>query len=159
MRVPEEVVLTEKILRDNLLCNNCLGRQFPKFKPELSNKERGLLLRFLAKTKTRGWSSEGYTWKELHDLFRKQSCNLCHGILEKNDDTVRKLIERTIDYEFESFLCGARVPFEISEREDILRSKYKLKGESLRKEIIRLVGLKMNELLNKKTSFSDPDKW
>ena len=70
---------------------------------------------------------------------------------------MNKLIERTKDYEFENFLCGASIPFEISEREDILRSKYKLKGESLRKEIIRLVGLRMNDLLKKKTSFSDPD--
>jgi|GEM_PF-6982145 len=157
MRVPREIALAERILDENAICNNCLGRQFPKFKPQLSNKERGLLLRFLAITKTKSWKSEGYTWKELLDLLGKQSCDLCNGIFEEIDDVAFQLIEKLSNYEFDSFLCGARVPFEMAEKEDIFRAKYKVKGESLRKEIIREVGLRLNKLLKKQTSFADPD--
>ncbi|MGQ9781705.1 MAG: hypothetical protein ACUVQ8_05575 [Nitrososphaeria archaeon] len=157
MKIPREVALAEKILDENAICNNCLGRQFPKFKPQLSNKERGLLLRFLVRTKIRGWNSEGYTWNELFGLLRKQPCDLCNGIFEKTDEIAYKLMEKTIDYEFETFLCGARIPFKIAEKEDVFRAKYKVRGESLKKEIVREVGLILNRLLKKETSFADPD--
>ncbi|MGD0330252.1 MAG: hypothetical protein ABSB40_07360 [Nitrososphaeria archaeon] len=157
MRPPKEVVLTERILKEKRLCNNCLGRQFPKFRPELTIKEKGILLRFLAETKTKGWNSEGYTWEELYNLFEKQPCELCRGIFDKIDDIADRLVDEMREYEFKNFLCGANVPFQITEKEDKIRSKYKLKGESLRKEIVREVGLKLNELLKRDTSFSDPD--
>jgi len=157
MKPPKEVILTERILKERQLCNNCLGRQFPRFKPELTITEKGILLRFLAETKTNGWNSEGYTWKELSNLFERQPCELCNGIFEKIDNIANRLAEETWNYEFENFLCGAKIPFQITEKEDRLRSKYKLKGESLRKEIVREVGLKLNELLKKETRFSDPD--
>jgi len=157
MKPPKEVILTERILKERQLCNNCLGRQFPKFKPELTTMEKGILLRFLAQTKTKGWNSEGYTWEELSNLLEKQPCELCNGVFEKIDIIANKLVKELLDYEFESFLCGAKIPLQITEKEDKLRSKYKLKGESLRKDIIREVGLRLNELLKKKTRFSDPD--
>jgi len=157
MKPPKEVILTERILKERQLCNNCLGRQFPRFKPELTTMEKGILLRFLAETKTKGWNSEGYTWVELSNLFERQSCELCNGIFEKIDNIVNRLVEELRDYEFENFLCGAKIPFQITEKEDRLRSKYKLKGESLRKDIVREVGLRLNELLKKETRFSDPD--
>jgi tRNA pseudouridine(54/55) synthase len=157
MKPPKEVILTERILKEMQLCNNCLGRQFPKFKPELTIAEKGILLRFLALTKTKGWNSEGYTWEELANLLEKQPCELCNGVFEKIDIITNKLAEELLDYEFESFLCGAKMPLQITEKEDKIRSKYKLKGESLRKDIVREVGLRLNELLKKETSFSDPD--
>jgi tRNA U54 and U55 pseudouridine synthase Pus10 len=157
MRPPQEVVLTERMLNERRLCNNCLGRQFPNFQPQLAIKEKGILLRFLAETKTKGWNSEGYTWEELYNLFEKQPCELCRGIFDKIDDIAGRLADEMREYEFKNFLCGANVPFQITEKEDKIRSKYKLKGESLRKEIVREVGLKLNELLKRDTSFSDPD--
>ena len=158
MQIPKEITLTEKIMREHRLCDNCLGRQFPKFKPELSNKEKGLLLRFLTLTKLKSETNTGYIKEELLGLFKKnQTCFLCLNIFDRIDGVIGLILERIREYNFESFLCGVRIPFNILEEEDRLKSKYRLRGESLRKEIVREAGLRINKITGKKTSFSNPE--
>lgn len=157
MKTLKEVTLAEKILREIHMCNKCLGRQFPKFRPELPNSEKGILLKFFAITRIKGKRREGYTWKDLLDIMKEQRCDLCGNIFAKIDDIVIKLIDALEGYEFENFLCGVKIPINLIEKEEKVKSKFKLRGESLRKEIVREVGLKLNEHLRKETSFSDPD--
>jgi tRNA pseudouridine synthase 10 len=157
MKTLKEVTLAEKILKEIRICNKCLGRQFPKFRPELSNSEKGILLKLFTITKIKGKKQEGYTWQDLLDLTEEQSCDLCGNIFTKIDDIVAKLIERLEEYEFENFLCGAKIPISLVEKEEKIKSEFKLRGESLRKEIVREVGLKLNKCLKKETNFSDPD--
>ncbi len=158
MLIPKEITLTEKIMGEHRLCDNCLGRQFPKFRPELSNKEKGLLLKFLTLTKLKSEINTGYIKEELLGLFGKnQTCSLCLDIFDRIDGVIELILERTREYDFESFLCGVRIPFNILEEEDRLKSKYRLRGESLRKEIVREAGLRINKITGKKTSFSNPE--
>ncbi|MEM3403663.1 MAG: THUMP domain-containing protein [Nitrososphaeria archaeon] len=157
MKTLREVTLAEKILREIHMCDKCLGRQFPKFRPELSNSEKGVLLKFFAMTRIKGKKREGYTWKDLLDIMEEQKCDLCGNIFSKTDDIVIKLIDVLEGYEFENFLCGVKIPINLIEKEEKVKSKFKLRGENLRKEIVREVGLKLNEHLRKETNFSDPD--
>jgi tRNA pseudouridine synthase 10 len=179
---PELSETLEELLRTYSLCDSCLGRQLAILSHGTTNdgrgrasklflvmeahrrilegeKSRGLsLLRALA---TKGGSPEAIqTLRSLGYRIKKEpeACYLCNGILERLDELRMPILNALGPYTFETFLVGVKVPREVIEREDDLRSRLKIRfGESIRSELARRIGKLIAEALNKKVDHRNPD--
>lgn len=85
------------------------------------------------------------------------NCYICNGILERLDEFYELIKYALKDYEFKTFLIGATVPLDIIEREDEFRSKFKIKGRSIKNEITTTLSKIISTNMNVKHSFTDPD--
>src|SRR5919112_799272 len=60
----------------------------------------------------------------------QENCFICRGLMNKIDLINKKIISAVNNvYEFDSFLIGATIPNEYYEREDQIRSKFKIRGK------------------------------
>ena len=135
-------LLASKLLQEYVLCDWCLGRQFPFWMNNLSSKERGKRLR------------KGIDTKQAMN----SNCYICQGIMPSIEEFAQKVLEAIKSYEFETFLVGASVPSSIVEREDQLRSNFKLKGgESIKGDITRTIGTLISDRTGKRVSYRKPD--
>ena len=102
--------LVNRILRNYSLCDFCIGRLISK---ELKLKPSSNLgKKFNSRTKK----------SEL------KKCFICKNIFEKLDEHVAHMIDNSSSYQFSTFLIGSILKPSISDNEDIIRSKFKLKG-------------------------------
>ena len=99
----------KKIQKDYNLCDSCLGRLFVKKLSLTSNRLLG---------------------KKIHKKISKKStkCYICKDLIDNLDTFHSNILEKTRDYQFDSFLVGAILKHSIIERDDLIRSKYQLKG-------------------------------
>jgi len=120
------------------LCDSCLGRQFAKLWHGMTNKERGKKIR----------EEFGIKYVEYEE------CWLCEGIMGELDKFVHLALEALKEYEFDTFLIGCRVDEDIVKREESISTSY---GESIKREINREVGKKVEEITGKEAEFIHPD--
>ncbi len=74
------------------------------------------------------------------------------SIIEKIIDNVEK------KYEFNTFLLGASLPAQLYEREDQIRSRFKIRGkESIKKQLTKELGIKFIKITKKKVGYLIPD--
>lgn len=86
------------------------------------------------------------------------TCYLCNNIFYHIDDIVNSIIEFTRGYEFHNFLIGSSIHPQIQDREDEFRAHLNIStGESFKKNINRVVGIKLNNLWNRDVEFSAPE--
>jgi len=161
------------ILKEYPLCDRCLGRQFAQLGTGLSNSIRGKaikvlltlkaclegdeeLLSYLART---GFEPAISVLKKLgKSTPAKEECYVCLGIFNKLPALIKKALAKLKEYEFDTFVVGSRVPHIILEREEELRRRFPLGfDESIKREINRLAGKKLSELLGKEVNFREPD--
>jgi tRNA pseudouridine synthase 10 len=163
------------LLRSEALCDYCLGRQFARIHPEISNRDKGRILKIallLNAVKKRdadtlfvlasnGGLDEAVKYvAEAGRSVEKRVCGLCHGLM---DETVfRKAAEKAAellhDTEFETFLVGARASGDVVNTEDRLRALAGLtEGENIRNEIKREISRVFANLTGKKLDYSSPD--
>ncbi|MEM2555128.1 MAG: tRNA pseudouridine(54/55) synthase Pus10, partial [Nitrososphaerota archaeon] len=174
--------IVKNILLKYCLCDNCLGRQFSKLIPGLTNEERGRILKISLLMNIL------YSYKEieneilkkiilnsqLFDIIEKLNlsiekekinendfkCYLCENKIKKENikNFSQKIFNELKTIEFKTFLIGTSIPFEIHEREDIIRSEYGLiTGEDIKSEINREIGKNLLNLTNAKVDFYNPD--
>ncbi|RJX15987.1 tRNA pseudouridine(54/55) synthase Pus10 [Candidatus Bathyarchaeota archaeon] len=177
----EILEIAKKILENHCLCDNCFGRQFANLGYGLSNAERGKTLKniltfeahnkilnedkkgveFLKKISVNGMFEPakntlkklGYTLK-----IEERKCELCNGKLQELDLMVKEALKKIGDYEFNSFLVGAKIPEKIIEAEDSLRAKYGVKwGETIKSEFTREIGKILTRLTGKHVDYKKPD--
>jgi tRNA pseudouridine synthase 10 len=85
-------------------------------------------------------------------------CALCGGLLSQLTKMASTVIEKSKEYEFETFLIGASLPQALLDREDELRARLKIKGkENLKSQITRIVSRKVVLATGKKVDYSRPD--
>jgi tRNA pseudouridine synthase 10 len=172
--------IVKNILLKYCLCDNCLGRQFSKLIPGLTNEERGrilkisLLMNILYSYK----ENEKENFKkiilnsQLFDIIEKLNlsiekinennfkCYLCKNKIKKENikNFSQKILNELKSIEFKTFLIGASIPVEIHEREDMIRSEFSLiTGEDIKSEINREIGKNLLNLTNAKVDFYNPD--
>ena len=58
----------------------------------------------------------------------KKECFICEGMMNNLGQLAKKIITETEKYEYSSFMVGTILDSEIIEREDIVRSEFKVKG-------------------------------
>ena len=172
------------ILSEFTLCTNCLGRQFGTLLTGTSNKERGeaLLLTLgmdihqtyieskmipetihnLLKVNYTPFTSLITKIEELKSLtIETNPCFICNDLFREEtlNSIANSITAQSRRYEFITFLVGCNTPPAITEKEEILRSKFSLQfGETLKSEFNREVGkLVLAKLEDKSVEFNTPE--
>lgn len=170
------------VLSKYSLCDSCLGRQFAALGRGITNRERGRALKILlvleahrlynegkeelSKKILRALAKTGYTPAQgiLHyilcETIEKEECYICTGIMRRLEEYANTVINELneSEYEFNTILIGCRIPSEIIEKEDKIRSEFRLEyGESIKKEFNREVGKIVKRVLSKKYDPIHPD--
>ena len=115
------IPLANQILKKYYLCDNCLGRFFSKPLRLLSNKLLGKKLKQNKKT--------------------TQKCYLCKNIFENLDYFLKMMDDVSSNYSYNSFSVGTMVKPSIIDRDDFIRSKFKLKGiDGIKTDITKELG-------------------
>lgn len=131
---------TRTILKEHHLCDNCLGRIFA---PKL------------------GLTSYGKLGNKIRSTLKQKnpkSCYICKNIMSKLDLQLNKMLDMSKEYEFSSFLIGAILQPSILDRDDLIRSKFKLKGiHSIKNDITREMGKKFGRRTKTTVNYQNPD--
>lgn len=128
-----------QILKKYDLCDHCLGRLFSKKLHLSSNKLLG---------------------KKLHaiTLQSSQRCYVCKNIFSNLNYFLKLMLDSSSDYSFRSFSVGTVIKPSIVDRDDSLRSKYKLKGtDSIKTDLTKELGKLFSRKTKKIIEYLDPD--
>ena len=130
--------LANSILQKHDLCENCLGRLFSKNLGLSSNKLLGKKLK--------------------ENKKNKKKCFICKNLFENLDFFLKLMLNTSSNYSFSTFSVGALIKPSIVDRDDYVRSKFKLKGiDSVKTDLTRELGKLFSRKTKKKIDFSDPD--
>jgi len=130
--------VANQILKKYELCDNCLGRLFSKQLHLSSNKLLGKKLQ--------------------KNLNSTQKCYICKNLFNNLNYFLKLMLDVSSNYSFLSFSVGAMIKPSIIDRDDYIRSKYKLKGidsvkTDVSKELRKLFSRKTKKIID----FLDPD--
>ncbi len=168
------------ILNEYPLCSNCLGRQYAQLAHGTTNLERGNALKLvltmhaysLSKTKdkyeayktlkTLSRSNFDVAYTTLDNLGelppKPKCCYLCENLFTKIDENAKIGLQASKEYNFKTFLVGSTGLGEVVDREDELRAKLNvLHGESVKSELNREIGKRIEKISDKKASNKNPN--
>ena len=125
--------IANSILKKYDLCDQCLGRLFSKQLHLSSNK-------FLCKKLKKNYASKG-------------KCYVCKDLFSNLDYFLKLMLDLSSNYEFQTYGVGIIIKPSIVDRDDFIRSKYKLKGidsikTDIAKELIKLFTRKTQKTLD-----------
>ena len=178
--------MAQRLLKTNVLCDHCLGRQFALLGTGTSNKNRGYALKehlllegsklltndSNERVKTKGQrilvilAENGRYHPSVATLAREgilvsmstKPCFLCGDIFQKMDKIVRKAKSKVKLIEFDTFYVGSVIPNWRIEREDEIRSRLGIAwGEAIKREINRVFGKSLEKASKRKVDFDNPD--
>jgi tRNA pseudouridine synthase 10 len=136
----ENLLIAKKILTEYHLCDFCLGRLFAK---------------------KIGVSSQQLLGKKIKNFLEYQSrknCSICKDLLPNLSTIVDRMIEKSSEYDFSTFVVGAILRPSITDRDDNLRSKFKLQGiDSVKTSITQQLAKKFAKKSKTKIDFLYPD--
>ncbi len=129
---------SNKIIKKYNLCDYCLGRLFRKQLRLSSNK-------LLGKKLKNGRESN-------------HSCYICKNLFDNLDHFLKLMLDSSFDYKFRSFSIGTIIKPSIVDRDDALKSEFKLRGidgvkSDITKELIKLFSKKTKKI----TNYIDPE--
>lgn len=131
---------TKQILREYHLCDYCLGRMFASRLGLVSHKNLGKKIRKIIKQNN------------------PKSCYLCKNLMPELDVFLKKMLDISKEYEFSTFLIGAILKPSILDRDDIVRSKFKLRGiAGIKSDITREMGKQFGKKTRTKVDYQNPD--
>ena len=137
--LPEIIPLANQLIKKYDFCDNCLGRFFSNRMNYSSNKRLGKKLK----------TSIGYSSKQ---------CFICKNLLDNLTPYLKLMLDDSSKYEFSSMVIGALIKPSIIDRDDYIRSKYKLKGiDSVKTAITKELGKQFAKKIKKKIDFLNPD--
>jgi len=129
---------SQKILKEYDLCDYCLGRLFAKKIGLASNKKLG---------------------QRIHKFLKKKSakCHVCKNIFENLHFYLEKMIESSSGYDFRTFLVGATLKPSILDRDDHIRSQFKMRGiDSIKTNITRELAKQFAKKTKKSSHQTEP---
>lgn len=152
-----------EILKTYPLCDYCLGRQFASIGSGLTNLERGRAIKTMlfmdacAQLREEAGDAEvlkilaasGFraAAKSLENLGLEapeaKPCYICNGVLNRRrfNEIAERIYEELKEYEFKNFVVGARIPPDVREREDLIRSEFEIDtGEDIKNDVTREIG-------------------
>ena len=122
---------------------NCLGRKLSKSIEGTNNIERAQKV-----------------CDELDISLDDVDCAVCGNLFDKLDDDLYRKIDEKINrlgIEFDTFLVGSKISNDIQKRDEELSEKLDLSVETIKKEVNRLIGLKLWEIYDKEAEFEAQD--
>lgn len=132
------IPVANQILKKYELCDNCLGRLFSKQLHLSSNKLLGKKL-----------------GKNTNSV---QKCYVCKNLFDNLNHFLKLMLDASSNYSFSSFSVGAMIKPSIIDRDDYIRSKYKLKGiDSVKTDISKELRKLFSRKTKKTVDFLDPD--
>lgn len=137
--IKEILPISNQIIKKYYLCDNCLGRLFSKQLHLSSNKLLG---------------------KKLKTFIRKQpqKCYICKNLLDNLQFYLKLMLDASSKYDFSSFIIGAIIKPSIIDRDDYIRSEYKLRGiDSVKTDITKELGKQFIKKTKKTIDSLDPD--
>lgn len=127
-----------QILKKYELCDNCLGRLFSKQLHLSSNKLLGKKLK--------------------KNLNSAQKCYICKNLFDNLNYFLKLMIDVSSNYSFSSFSVGSIIKPSVIDRDDYIRSKYKLKGiDSIKTDLSRELRKSFSRKTKKIIDLLDPD--
>jgi tRNA pseudouridine synthase 10 len=89
----------------------------------------------------------------------QDNCFICSGLMSNIDLIHKKILSAVVNvYEFDSFLIGATIPNVYYEREDHIRSKFKIRGmENVKIQLTRELRRRFLKITKKRLDFLSPD--
>jgi tRNA pseudouridine synthase 10 len=137
--IKEIIPVVNQIIKNYDLCNSCLGRLFSKQLHLSSNKLLGKKL----KTSIRQSS---------------QKCFICKNLLDNLQPYLKLMLDESLKYDFSSMIVGAMIKPSIIDRDDYIRSKYKLRGiDSVKTDITKELGKQFIKKTKKIIDSLNPD--
>ena len=107
--IKEAYPIANQILKKYFLCDSCLRRMFSKKLKLSSNRLLGKNLK-----------------KNNFPLSKK--CYICKNLFDNLSPHLESMLESSSKYKFSSFVVGSIIQPSIIDRDDYIRSKYKLQG-------------------------------
>ncbi len=136
----QEILSEAKIIStDYHLCDVCLGRLYAKKMAVSSNDRLGKKLQTFLKTKA-------------------TKCYICKNLLENLQYPLKAIIEATSDMQFSTFVIGATIKPSLIDRDDFIKSKFKLRGiDGIKTSITKELSKKFSKKTRSKIDFNSPD--
>lgn len=139
-KLSEVIEDTKEILREHPLCDHCLGRMFAGKLRVLSHNRLGRKIRNKLKQKL------------------PKSCYICKGLMSKLDVYLNKMLDVSKEYQFSTFLIGAILQPSIHDRDDVIRSKFRLRGiTSIKSDVTREMGKWFSRKARTRVDYQNPD--
>ncbi|MFB5612231.1 MAG: tRNA pseudouridine(54/55) synthase Pus10 [Nitrosarchaeum sp.] len=135
----EIIPIANQIMINYDLCDSCLGRLFSKQMNLSSNKLLG---------------------KKLKNTLKRSSkkCFICKNLLDNLAPYLKLMLDHSSQYDFSTMVVGALIKPSIVDRDDYIRSKYKLKGiDSVKTDITKELGKSFIKKTKKTIDFLNPD--
>lgn len=87
-----------------------------------------------------------------------EKCFICGNIFERLNDIVKTVAAALSAYEFQTFSIGLSTPSEWIEKEDLIRSEFKVQGvHNIKSDLARLLISELSKILGKRLDRSNPD--
>ena len=139
MTIKEIIPIANQIIRDYDLCDSCLGRLFSKQLHLSSNKLLGKKLKMSV-------------------LQSSKKCFICKNLLDNLTPYLKLMLDASSKYDFSSMIVGALIKPSVIDRDDYIRSKYKLRGiDSVKTDITKELGKQFTKKTKKIIDFLNPD--
>lgn len=130
------IPIANKITKKYTLCDNCLGRLFSKQLHLSSNKLLG---------------------KKLNQN-PVEKCYICKNLFDNLNHFLKLMLDKSSGYSFKTFSIGAMIKPSIVDRDDFIRSQYKLRGiDSIKTDITKEIGKLYSKRTKKTIDHLDPD--
>lgn len=130
--------VANKIIKKYPLCDHCLGRLFSKQLHLKSNKLLGKKLK--------------------NNLVSIEKCYICKNLFNNLGHFLKLMLNTSSDYTFTTFCVGAMIKPSIVDRDDFIRSQYKLKGiDSVKADITNELGRLYSRKSKKRIDCLDPE--
>jgi len=132
------ILISNKILKNHELCDHCLGRLFSKRLKLTSNKLLG---------------------KKLKKNFKfTQKCFICKNLFDNLNYFLKIMVDFASNYSYDTFSVGATLKPSIIDRDDFIRSQYKLMGiDSIKSDIVKELGKSFSKITKKNINSLDPE--
>ena len=139
MTIKEIIPIANQIMQDYDLCDSCLGRLFSKQLHLSSNKLLGKKLKMSV-------------------LQSSKKCFICKNLLDNLTPYLKLMLDASSKYDFSSMIVGALIKPSVIDRDDYIRSKYKLRGiDSVKTDITKELGKQFIKKTKKTIDFLNPD--
>ncbi len=131
--------IANEIIKKYYLCDFCLGRLFSKKLNLSSNKLLGKKIK-------------------QHISIPSKNCYICKDLFTAVPWYLKKMIEVSNGYEFSSFVVGTKIKPSIVDRDDYIRSKFKIRGaDGVKTGITHELSKQFSKKTKKNIDFLDPD--
>jgi len=108
-----------------------------------------------------GLVSHNILGKKIRKIIKQnnpKSCYLCKNLMIELGGFLSKMLEISKEYEFSTFLIGAILQPSILDRDDIIRSKFKLRGiAGIKSDITREMGKRFGKKTKTKVDYQNPE--